>query len=292
MYRGVYTALITPFTADGKFDEAALRKNIEFQLERGVAGFVPMGSTGESATVSHSENIQFVKLCVEIVAGRAEVIAGTGSNSTAEAIEMTLAAKEVGATAHLQVVPYYNKPNQDGLYRHFESIADAVDLPLVLYNIPGRSAVNLEVKTTLALAEHARIAGVKEASGNFANIMEILARRPKGFSVLSGDDIATLPMMALGAEGVIAVSSNIVPAEFSELCRLALDGRLVEARALHFKLLNLFNAMGSDTNPMPVKYALSLLGFCQPHIRLPLTLPTEASRTKVEAALRELSLLK
>lgn len=292
MYRGVYTALITPFTADGRFDEAALRKNIEFQLERGVAGFVPMGSTGESATVSHSENIQFVKLCVEIVAGRAEVIAGTGSNSTAEAIEMTLAAKEVGATAHLQVVPYYNKPNQDGLYRHFESIADAVDLPLVLYNIPGRSAVNLEVKTTLALAEHARIAGVKEASGNFANIMEILARRPKGFSVLSGDDIATLPMMALGAEGVIAVSSNIVPAEFSELCRLALDGRLVEARALHFKLLNLFNAMGSDTNPMPVKYALSLLGFCQPHIRLPLTLPTEASRTKVEAALRELSLLK
>lgn len=292
MYRGVYTALITPFTADGRFDEAALRKNIEFQLERGVAGFVPMGSTGESATVSHSENIQFVKLCVEIVAGRAEVIAGTGSNSTAEAIEMTLAAKEVGATAHLQVVPYYNKPNQDGLYRHFESIADAVDLPLVLYNIPGRSAVNLEVKTTLALAEHARIAGVKEASGNFANIMEILARRPKGFSVLSGDDIATLPMMALGAEGVIAVSSNIVPAEFSELCRLALDGKLVEARALHFKLLNLFNAMGSDTNPMPVKYALSLLGFCQPHIRLPLTLPTEASRTKVEAALRELSLLK
>jgi len=270
MLAGVYTALITPFQEDGSIDEEALRKLVDSQIEAGIQGIVPMGTTGESPTVTHEENIQVIRIVAEQAAGRTEIIAGTGSNSTAEAVRMTQLARDVGATATLQVTPYYNKPTQEGLYRHFTTIAEATELPMVVYNIPGRTARNVENATMLRLASHPRIVAVKEASGDMAQVMELVSLRPKGFDILSGDDNLTLPLVALGGEGVVSVASNIAPRMMVQLVTAAREGRMNEAREMHYKLLPLFKGVFLQTNPIPIKYALAAKGIVTESYRLPL----------------------
>jgi len=270
MLAGVYTALITPFQEDGSIDEEALRKLVDSQIEAGIQGIVPMGTTGESPTVTHEENIQVIRIVAEQAAGRTEIIAGTGSNSTAEAVRMTQLARDVGATATLQVTPYYTKPTQEGLYRHFTTIAEATELPMVVYNIPGRTARNVENATMLRLASHPRIVAVKEASGDMAQVMELVSLRPKGFDILSGDDNLTLPLVALGGEGVVSVASNIAPRMMVQLVTAAREGRMNEAREMHYKLLPLFKGVFLQTNPIPIKYALAAKGIVTESYRLPL----------------------
>lgn len=270
MYTGVFTALVTPFNRDESVDEGALRDLVERQIAAGVTGVVPMGTTGESPTVTHEENIDVVRIVAEQCAGRIDVIAGTGSNSTAEAVRMTRRAADVGATATLQVTPYYNKPTQDGLYRHFTTIADATDLPLVVYNIPGRTARNVETDTLMRLAEHPRIVAVKEASGDLAQVMEVIRRKPEHFGVLSGDDNLTLPIMSLGGSGVVSVASNIAPKLMGQLVQAALSGDFERARSLHYRLLPLFQGIFIQTNPIPVKHILAAMGRINEIYRLPL----------------------
>jgi 4-hydroxy-tetrahydrodipicolinate synthase len=285
MFLGVYTALVTPFNADGSLDEGALRSLVDAQIEAGVQGLVPMGTTGESPTVTHEENIRVIEVVADQAAGRTSIIAGTGSNSTSEAIRMTQLAKEVGATATLQVTPYYNKPTQEGLYRHFTTIADATDLPVVVYNIPGRTARNVENDTMLRLASHPNIAGVKEASGSMAQVMELISVRPDAFVVLSGDDNLTLPILALGGEGVVSVASNIAPRLMGRLVAAAREGRMEDARALHYRLLPLFKGVFLQTNPIPIKYALAAKGIIQESYRLPLCALEDTDRRKMDAIL-------
>lgn len=270
MFKGVYTALVTPFNADESVDEAALRKLVDYQIGGGVAGIVPMGTTGESPTVTHDENIDVVRIVAEQVAGRVEVIAGTGSNSTAEAVRMTKLAAAVGATATLQVTPYYNKPNQEGLYAHFSTIADATDLPMVIYNIPGRTACNVETDTLIRLAAHPNIVAVKEASGSMAQVMDVVARKPADFDVLSGDDNLTLPILSLGGHGVVSVASNIAPKLMNELVAAALAQDYLRARDLHYRLLPLFRGIFLQTNPIPIKHILAATGMIGEIYRLPL----------------------
>lgn len=285
MFAGVYTAMVTPFQSDGSIDEAALRSLVDAQLAGGVQGLVPMGTTGESPTVTHEENIRVIEVVAEQAAGRTSIIAGTGSNSTAEAVRMTRLAKDVGATATLQVTPYYNKPTQEGLYRHFMTIAEATDLPMVVYNIPGRTARNVENETMLRLATHPNIVAVKEASGSMAQVMEIVSARPDGFSVLSGDDNLTLPLMSLGGEGVVSVASNIAPRLMVRLVEAARRGDFVEARALHYRLLPLFRAVFLQTNPIPIKYALAAKRIITEAYRLPLVPLDETDKRRVDAIL-------
>ncbi|MFW5688817.1 MAG: 4-hydroxy-tetrahydrodipicolinate synthase [Spirochaetota bacterium] len=285
MLSGVYTALVTPFNEDGSIDEGALRNLVDAQIDAGVNGLVPMGTTGESPTVSHEENIRVIEVVAEQAAGRTTIIAGTGSNATAEAVRMTQLAHEVGATATLQVTPYYNKPTQEGLYRHFSTIADATELPVLVYNIPGRTARNIENATMLRLATHERIVGVKEASGDMAQVMELVSVRPDGFRVLSGDDNLVLPIMALGGEGVVSVASNIAPRLMVRLVNAVLENRLAEARELHYRLLPLFKAVFVQTNPIPIKYALATQGMIRESYRLPLVGLDESDKRKVDAIL-------
>jgi len=292
MFEGVFTALVTPFTKDNKIDEKALRSLVRFQMAEGVAGFVPVGTTGESPTLNFEEHCEVIKIVVEETAGRLPVIAGTGSNSTAEAIELTAFAKEVGATATLQVTPYYNRPSDDGLLKHFFAIADAVDLPMFIYNIPGRTGKNIENPVMLELAKHKNIIGVKEASGNIPQVMELIQKAPTDFIVLSGDDNLTLPLMALGAKGVISVASNLIPHKMSELVKLMLEGNFEEARKLHYKLLPLFKAIFIETNPIPIKAALAIRGMIEEVYRLPLCPLRESNRTKLAQVLEELNLNK
>ncbi len=286
MYRGVYTALVTPFNADYSVDEAALRKLVDYQIDGGVQGIVPMGTTGESPTVTHDENIDVIRIVVDQVAGRAEVIAGTGSNSTAEAVRMTKLAAEVGATATLQVTPYYNKPTQEGLYAHFCTIADATELPMVIYNIPGRTACNIETDTMIRLAAHTNAAAVKEASGNMAQVMDVCARRPAGFDLLSGDDNLTLPILALGGSGVVSVASNIAPKLMGELVGAALAQDYQRARDLHYRLLPLFQGIFLRTNPIPVKHMLAAMGMIEEIYRLPLIPLDEVDAAAVDAIVK------
>ena len=292
MFKGVYTALVTPFTSTGELDEKALRQLVEQQIAAGVQGLVPVGTTGESPTVTHEENIRVVAVVIEQAAGRVPVIAGTGSNSTAEAIQMTAQAKKLGANATLQVVPYYNRPNQDGLYQHFASIAEAVDLPIILYNHPGRTGRNLEPETVLRLARHKNIAAIKEASGNLPQMMDIIAAAPVGFSILSGDDNWTLPLMAVGGHGVISVVSHLAAADMVALCKAVEEGRMDEARRLHYQLLPLCKAMNVDVNPIPVKYALSRLGLITEMYRLPLCPMDTKLKAEVDQAMRAYGLMK
>ncbi|MBU8914236.1 MAG: 4-hydroxy-tetrahydrodipicolinate synthase [Spirochaetales bacterium] len=287
MYRGVYTALVTPFNTDKSVDEGALRALVDFQMDGGVTGIVPMGTTGESPTVTHDENIDVIRIVVDQVAGRAEVIAGTGSNSTAEAVRMTRLAAEVGATATLQVTPYYNKPTQEGLYAHFTTIADATDLRMVVYNIPGRSACNIETDTMIRLADHPRIAALKEASGNMAQVMDVCDRKPAGFDVLSGDDNLTLPILALGGVGVVSVASNIAPKLMGELVTAGLAQDYQRARELHYRLLPLFRGIFLQSNPIPVKHMLAAMGMIGEIYRLPLTPLNEADAAAVDAIVKK-----
>lgn len=290
-YQGVYTALVTPFNEKGTVDEAALKRLVEDQIAAGVQGLVPMGTTGESPTLSHDEHIDVVARVVEWTAGRVPVIAGTGSNSTDEALHLTQRAKAVGADASLQVVPYYNKPNQEGMYRHFLAIADAVDLPMIVYNIAGRTGKNMETDTLMRLAAHKNIVGVKEASGDLGQMMDVLARRPKGFAVLSGDDNLALPLVALGGDGVISVASHLVPAELAELVREARTGNLVRAREIHYRLMPLFKNLFIDTNPIPVKTALAFQGRMLETFRLPMCPMDDAKKKVLRDVMVQLGLL-
>jgi 4-hydroxy-tetrahydrodipicolinate synthase len=292
MFKGVYTALVTPFSSTGALDEKALRRLVDQQIEAGVQGLVPVGTTGESPTVSHDENIRVIEVVVEQAAGRVPVVAGTGSNSTEEAIQLTERAKKLGANACLQVVPYYNRPNQEGLYQHFAAVAEAVDLPIILYNHPGRTGRNMEPETVLRLARHKNIAAIKEASGNLPQMMEIIAAAPVGFSVLSGDDNLTLPLMAAGGHGVISVASHLAAADMVAMCKAIEEGRMAEARRLHYQLMPLCKALNVDTNPIPVKYALARLGKIEEKYRLPLTPLTEKQKAEVDQAMKEFGLIK
>lgn len=290
MFEGVSTALVTPFQNDLSVDEGRLREHIERQIAAGVHGLVPVGTTGESPTVSHEENIRIVAVTVDQAAGRVPVIAGTGSNSTAEAVDMTRKAKDVGATATLQVSPYYNKPSQEGLYRHFSRVADEGGLPVIVYNIPGRTGKNIETETLIRLAAHDMIVAVKEASGDIAQVMDVIRARPDGFEVLAGDDNLALPIMMLGGDGVVSVASNIIPAQMRKLVDLLQGEDFDEARQLHYHLLPLFRAMFLDTNPIPVKYVLSWLGYMEEVYRLPMCELSEQNKRAIEGLLDQLDI--
>ncbi len=293
LFRGTGTALVTPFKKDGSVDEVVLRDFVRFQLKGKVEALIPVGSTGEGATLSESEQAHVIEIVVDETNGRVPVIGGASSNSTSKAIALAKQVKNCGADAVLSVAPFYNKPTQEGIYQHFAAIADAIEMPIVIYNVPGRTASNIETSTALRLAEEVEfIAGVKEASANMGQIMEILHHRPAGFGVWSGDDNLTLPLIALGADGVISVLSNEVPKMFSDLVRFALKGKFTDARELHFKLLHLMNVNFIESNPIPVKAALAMMGMMEENLRLPLVALSESSRPKVEKYLRGLGLIK
>jgi 4-hydroxy-tetrahydrodipicolinate synthase len=286
---GVFTALVTPFR-DDVIDEDALRALVERQVAAGVDGLAPCGSTGESATLSHGEHRRVVEIVVAAARGRLPVLAGTGSNSTREAIELTRYAKEAGADGALLISPYYNKPTQEGIVAHFAEIARETDFPLVVYNIPGRTASNMVPSTLARLADIEQVVGVKEASGDLAQISAVVALCPDGFSVLSGDDALTLPLLAVGGRGVISTSANVAPAEMVDLVQAFRAGDLDRALRIHQQLLPLFDVLFCETNPIPVKAALGLLGLVGDEIRLPLTRLTDANRERLQVVLKEIGL--
>ncbi len=292
MFQGVLTALMTPFNKDGSIDYEALKTLTAEQIEAGISGLVPVGTTGESPTLSHEENIDVVKAVVQEAAGRVPVIAGTGSNCTAEAVRMTKMAKEVGADGSLQVAPYYNKPNQEGFYRHYSAIADETDLPLIVYNVPGRSGKNIETDTVIRLAAHPLIQAVKDASGSINQMMDVVARRPDGFSVLSGDDNLAFSLACAGGDGVISVASNLIPRRMGDMIRLAREGHLADARKLHYELLPLFKGMFLDTNPLPIKAAMAMTRpWCREVYRLPLISLTHSQKGELKSILKGCGLL-
>jgi 4-hydroxy-tetrahydrodipicolinate synthase len=290
MFEGTYTALVTPFK-DGEVDYTALGALIDRQVAAGVDGLVPCGSTGESATLSHDEHERAIAFTIERVEKRVKIIAGTGSNSTRESIRLTHFAKEHGADGALLIAPYYNKPTQDGLYAHYAAIADAVDLPQLLYNIPGRSSVNIAPETTARLAQLENVVGIKEASGSLDQVSRTIELCGPDFTVLAGDDALTLPIMAVGGRGVIAVISNLMPEKLCALVKAASSGDFARARKLHYELLPVMHAMGLETNPIPVKAALALRGQIRDELRLPLTSLTDANREKLRAVLQAEKLL-
>lgn len=291
--RACATALVTPFTSDGSIDEPALTRLIEYQISNGVNVLVPCGTTGESATMTETEDQRVISLTIERAKGRARVIAGGGSNSTAVAIENSKTIRDLGADAVLQVAPFYNKPTQEGLYAHFRAIADAVaGLPIVIYNVPGRTSSNIAAETTLRLARDCEnIVAVKEASGSLSQIMKILRERPDGFYVLSGDDAITLPLIALGGDGLISVASNEAPEMMSRMVNLALEGKWNEARELHYRLLPLMEINFIESSPGPVKAALAMMGMIEENYRLPLVPIQEKSKSKVREVITALGLL-
>ncbi|MDR0466784.1 MAG: 4-hydroxy-tetrahydrodipicolinate synthase [Deltaproteobacteria bacterium] len=290
-FTGTYTALVTPFKK-GAPDEDSYRSLIEWQIEQGVNGLVPCGTTGESATLSHEEHELVVRTCVDQAKGRVPVLAGSGSNSTAEAIRLTRFAKEAGADGALLITPYYNKPTQEGLYRHFAAIAGAVDFPLVPYNVPGRTSCNLLPATLGRLARDCpNIVGVKEATGDLAQVSDVLEHCGPNFALLSGDDFTVLPILAVGGCGVISVTSNVAPAKMSKLCAAFAQGDLATARALHYELAPLNRAMFVETNPIPVKTALHLMGFMDLDFRLPLCPLGEANLVKLKEVLQTAKLV-
>jgi 4-hydroxy-tetrahydrodipicolinate synthase len=290
MFEGIYTALVTPFRA-GALDEKALLGLIERQIDAGIDGLVPCGSTGESATLSHDEHERVVEITVEAVRGRVPVIAGTGSNNTAEAIRLSKHAKSAGADGALLISPYYNKPTQAGIVAHYAAVAKESQLPLLVYNIPGRTMSNILPETLGQLAEIEHIVGVKEACGDIDQIAHVIARCPPGFSVLSGDDSMTLPLLAVGGAGVISTSSNVAPEHMCELVRSFQRGDVARARVIHHELLPLFDALFCESNPIPLKAALGAMGLCDDEIRLPLTPITETNRERLNQALKELGFL-
>ncbi|MBI2880118.1 MAG: 4-hydroxy-tetrahydrodipicolinate synthase [Candidatus Tectomicrobia bacterium] len=290
MLHGSIVALVTPFE-DGSVDEAALRGLIEWHIGSGTHGIVSCGTTGESATLSHEEHDRVVEFTLEVVGGRVPVIAGAGSNSTREAIRRTRHAKEAGADAALLVVPYYNKPTQEGLYRHFRAVAEAVDIPILLYNVPGRTVANLLPETVARLAEIPNIIGIKEATGSLQQVSDVVGLCPRDFCVLSGDDFVVLPMYSVGGRGVISVSANVAPKDMAELCNAAEEGDWVRARELHYKLRPLNAAMFFETNPIPAKTALGLMGRISEDFRLPLCPMSEANRERLIRVMKAYGLL-
>ncbi|MDR4494242.1 MAG: 4-hydroxy-tetrahydrodipicolinate synthase [Nitrospirales bacterium] len=284
MFSGSFVAIVTPFSK-GKFDEKTMADLIEFQIANGTHGIVPCGTTGESATLSPQEHERVIAATIEMVNKRVPVIAGTGSNSTDEAITFTQHAKKAGASGALLITPYYNKPPQEGLYRHFESVAKSVDLPLILYNIPGRTSINMLPSTVARLSQIDGIIGIKEGSGSLQQVSDIIAQSKPGFLVLSGDDPLTLPIMAIGGKGVITVTANVAPKDMATMVSAALKGDYEKARALHYKLSPLFGALFLETNPIPVKAALAMIGKGSEEVRLPLTPLAQEFRPKLKDAL-------
>src|SRR4051812_11190586 len=284
--KGCGTALVTPFNSDGSIDEGALRSFIGWQIDQGIHFLVPCGSTGEAATMTVDEHRRVVEITVEQVKGRVPVVAGAASNDTAKAVALSKLMKEVGATHLLHASPMYNKPPQRGIVAHFRAIADAVDLPIVVYNVPGRTGSNIEAKTTVEMAGIKGIHAVKEASGNLNQIADVIRARPKGFVVLSGDDEMTLPVMALGGEGIISVVSNAIPGPMSKLCELMEKGDFGAARELHMKLLPFMRAAFIESNPLPVKAAMAMLGKMKNVLRLPLVPMNDANHETVKSALK------
>ena len=292
--RGCATALVTPFMSDGAVDVERLRSLIEYQITGGVRLLVPCGTTGESATMTDEEDQLVIRTTVEVARGRAKVIAGTGSNATSAAIQYSQTARDLGVDGVLSVAPYYNKPTQEGLYAHFKAVAESVPgLPVVIYNVPGRTSSTIAAQTTLRLARDCEnIAAVKEASGNLSLIMEILRERPEGFRVISGDDSLTLALIALGGDGLISVASNEVPVLMSRMVDLALAGDWEEARALHYRLLPLMETNFIESSPGPVKAAMAMMGLIEENFRLPLVPVQEKSRVRLREVLLELGVLK
>ena len=290
MFKGSMVAIVTPFS-NGKVDEKKLRGLIDFQVENGTSAIVPCGTTGESATLSSEEHERVIKITIEQVKKRVPVIAGTGSNSTEEAIMLTRHAAEAGADASLQVSPYYNRPTQKGLYEHFRAIANSVDIPIILYNIAFRTGVNIETQTIARLAcDCKNIVGVKEASGNLEQMSRIKAACPADFDLISGDDTLTLPVLAIGGRGVISVVANIVPKDTAALVAEFEKGNTNKARQIHYRLLPLVKAMFIETNPIPVKTAMGLLGMCQPDLRLPMCSMLPENVEKLKEALKNYGL--
>ncbi|MBL7224901.1 MAG: 4-hydroxy-tetrahydrodipicolinate synthase [Desulfobacteraceae bacterium] len=290
MFKGSIVAIVTPFK-DGKVDEESYRQLIEFQIENGTSAIVPCGTTGESATLNVEEHARVIDIAVEAVNKRVPVIAGTGGNSTSEAIELTGHAKKVGADATLQVTPYYNKPTQEGLYQHFKAIAKAVPLPQVLYNVPGRTSVNMLPETVARLAELPEVVAIKEASGNIGQMADIVRLAGDKITLLSGDDNLTLPVLSIGGAGVVSVVANIVPRDTADLVKAWEEGRIDEAKGLFYKLLPLCQAMFFETNPIPVKTSLGLMGKIQDEMRLPLYPMAPANLEKLKKALSEYGLI-
>ena len=288
MFEGAYTALVTPFTRDGQVDYPRFRDLIEAQIAGGIDGLVPVGTTGESPTLDVAEHEKVIEVAIETARRRVKVIAGTGANSTAEALELTRHAQQAGADASLQVTPYYNKPSSLGLLRHFSAVAD-LGLPVVLYNVPGRSGKEIPVDVVAELARHPNVVAIKEAGGSADRVSQILTRC--SIEVLSGDDGLTLPMMIIGAVGVISVASNVAPQPVADLVHHALAGRWAEARALHLRYYRLFTDLFLDTNPIPVKTALALMGRIEEVFRLPLCEMDAALRKRLEATLRDAQLV-
>ncbi len=290
MWTGALTALVTPFRA-GEIDHRALADLVERQIAAGINGLVPCGSTGEAATLTHDEHLEIVRAVVKTTRGRVPVIAGTGSNSTAEAIRLTRGAEDAGADGALLISPYYNRPTQEGIFRHYAAVAEASKLPLILYNIPGRTSSHMTVETVARLSRLKHVVGIKEASGSLGHALEIIAASDPDFGVWAGDDILTVPIMAVGGRGVISVTANVVPQEMVELTDACLAGDYARGRAVMHRLLPLVRATTLEVNPIPVKTALAMMKVCAEEFRLPLTCATEATRTQLQQLLREYELV-
>lgn len=288
---GSIVALVTPMQEDGSVDYAALRKLIDWHIAEGTSCVCVVGTTGESPTVDVEEHCEVIRVAVEHAAGRVPIMAGTGANSTAEAINLSRFAKKVGADCTLSVVPYYNKPSQEGIYQHYKAIAEAVDLPMMLYNVPGRTVADMQPETTLRCAGLPGVFGVKEASGNIERAAQLIKHAPRGFSIYSGDDGTAIALMLLGGHGNVSVTANVAPRLMSELCRAALAGDAAGATRIHFQLLNLHKQLFCEPSPAPTKWALAKLGRCQNELRLPITPLTAAGQASVEQAMQEAGLL-
>jgi 4-hydroxy-tetrahydrodipicolinate synthase len=291
MITGSIVAIVTPMQADGSLDLPALRGLVDFHVQQGTDAIVVVGTTGESPTVNLAEHCELIRVVVEQAAGRLPVIAGTGANSTAEAIELTRFARQAGASAALSVVPYYNKPGQEGLYRHFRAIADAVDIPVILYNVPGRTVADLGNETALRLAEVPNIVGIKDATGNMDRGIELIVRAPAGFAVYSGDDASACALMLMGAKGDISVVANVAPRLMHEMCSAAVAGNAAEARVLNARLIALHRQLFCEANPIPVKWACQQLGLIGDGLRLPLTPLSSENHARVRAALSQAGVL-
>ena len=290
MFNGALSAIVTPFR-DGEVDERALRDHIEWQIQSGIDGIVPCGSTGESATLTHDEHERVIKIAIDQTRRRVPVIAGTGSNSTAEAIRLTASARAMGADGALMISPYYNKPTQEGIFRHYKMIAAAVDIPLIVYNIPGRTGSNIAPETFARLCEIRNVVGIKEASGSMDQISDIRRLCGDRLTILSGDDSLVVPIMALGGKGVIATISNVMPREVHDLAAAGLAGDFARAREIHYKMMPLMRALFIETNPIPVKQALAFMGRCANELRMPLCPMSAPAADRLKSAMKELKLI-
>lgn len=289
MFQGSIVALVTPFK-QGELDEKALRDLVEFHVAEGTNAIVPCGTTGESATLSHEEHCRVIEIVIDQAKKRVPVIAGAGSNSTKEAVFLTEHAKKSGAEAVLSITPYYNKPTQAGLYQHFKTIAEQVDIPIVLYNVPGRTGVNMLPDTVIELSKIKNIVGVKEASGSLDQAGAILQHTDDSFDVISGEDSLTFPMMAMGAKGVISVTANVAPKKMAQMCKAVLENNMIEARKLHYELIDLSKAVFYETNPIPAKKAVYLMGLIENEIRLPLVEMTKENTEKLKTVMKNLGI--